>query len=776
VSRNRLDALAFAFADVVIRLRWFVVFAALALCAWAGTGIRHLEYSNNYRVFFSKQNPELAAFEEFQKVYTKSDNILFVLAPKGDGAFSRDTLRAVAEITDAGWQAPFARRVDSITNFQRTYAVGDELIVEDLIGDIGALSDGDLAEKERIALAEPLLNGQLITADARVTAVNIVFNFPEEQLSEVPDAVAYARALRDRVEAAHPGLDIYLTGTSMLNTAFSEASVADYKFLIPVMFLIIIVVTALSVKSVGATFATVLIIALSAVVGMGWAGFAGIKLAGPSPSAPIVILTLAVADSIHILVTARDGMRNGLTKRAALIDSLAKNFMPVFVTSLTTAVGFLALNFSDSPPFRDLGNITAVGVTAAWALSITLLPALVAILPLSVKPAGGDGRGKALIEAFGDFVVAHHRFFFVVTGIAAVALIACIPRIVLSDRFRTYFDERIEFRRDSDAAIEYFGFNIMEFNVPAGGPGAVSDPEFLKRVDAFTAWLRAQPNVTHVYSLTDIMKRLNRNMNGDDPAFYRLPEDRELAAQYLLLFELSLPYGLDLNDRIDIDKSATRVTATLDGNMRTPEIRAFLKESREWLRKNAPEQETQATGPQVLFTFIAERNIRSMVGGQIATTVAMGLIMIVTLRSLYLGFLSLIPNALPVLAAFGAWAILVGEVGFSVAVISSISTGLVIDDTTHFLMKFRRGMMRKGLSVKDAIRYSFAEVAAPILFTTIIIAAGFFVLTFSAFKILAEMGLLTSLTITLALLFDLFFLPGLLIMLVRDKRAKGVSA
>lgn len=762
--RSAIDAFAVAFTDLMIRLRWLVVAAALGAAAYAALGFEKLQYSNNYRVFFSTENPELKAFEEFQAVYSKNDNILFILSPKDGGdAFTRDTLSASARITAAGWTAPFAQRVDSLNNFQNTRAEGDDLIVEDLVGDLDALSDEDLAGREAIAKDEPIIFGQLLSTDGKAIAVNIVFNFPEQSLDEVPQAVAFARALRAEIEAAHPGLDVVLSGTTMLNTAFSEAAVDDYKFLLPLMFVIITAATAMAVRSVGATVAILIVVVLSCVVAMGWAGYAGIKLAGPAPSSPIVILTLAIADSIHILIGARKAMRGGLTKRAAIIEAMRINFLAVFLTSVTTIVGFLTLNFSDSPPFRDLGNISAVGIAAAWAFSITLLPALIAILPLRVRAAGAGRSGPPLIVRFGDFVASHARVLMVLTGAAAAYLITLIPTIEISDRFRTYFDQRIEFRRDTDKATEHFGFNFIEFNIPAGGPDMVVDPSFLRRLEDFSQWLRAQENVTHVFTVSDIMKRLNRNMNADDPAFYRLPEERDLAAQYLLLFELSLPYGLDLTDRINIDKSATRVTATLSGDATTPEIRKFLADSRAWLEENAPENVGPATGANVMFTFIAQRNIESMISGTFVAIGAIGLIMVIALRSLAMGLLSLLPNSLPIAASFGVWALLVGEVGFSVSTIASISLGIVIDDTIHFMTKYMRSIREGGLTPRDAVRASFEQVGVPLLINTVILTAGFGVLAFSAFKILAEMGMLTSITIVLALVFDFLFLPGLLL-------------
>jgi predicted RND superfamily exporter protein len=176
-----------------------------------------------------------------------------------------------------------------------------------------------------------------------------------------------------------------------------------------------------------------------------------------------------------------------------------------------------------------------------------------------------------------------------------------------------------------------------------------------------------------------------------------VPDNRDLSAQYLLLYEISLPYGLDLNDRINVDKSATRVTATL-GDVSSIETKQFLNSAIAWLADNAPAyMQAKPTSAQVMFTYIAARNVQNMVGGTIAAVLIISVILMLALRSFGLGMLSLVPNGLPILATFGAWAILVGEIGFSVATVASISLGIVVDDTVHFLAKYARARREQGL-------------------------------------------------------------------------------
>ncbi|MEM8684826.1 MAG: MMPL family transporter, partial [Pseudomonadota bacterium] len=701
---------------------------------------------------------------EFQDTYTKNDNVLFVVKPTDGNVFSAESLTAIEAITEAAWQIPFALRVDSITNFQHTYSIEDDLIVEDLASNIERREAAWFAERKAIAMEEPLLANLLVNDDASVTAINVVLQYPELTEEEVPATVAEARAIRDRLQADYPGMQIQLTGLSMLNNAFAETGVNDGMRLMPIMFIVIFVMSWLIVRSLAATFSTIMVIALSSTVAMGVAGIAGLGLTPISMSAPIVILTLAVADSIHILMSLRTLMREGMDKRDAIIEAVRINFLPVGITSLTTIVGFLALNFSDSPPFWHLGNLTAVGILAAWFYSITLLPALLSMLPFSVAQSSQTSWSQRAMSSLAEFVIARNKLLLLVMGTATLVLISFIPQNEFSDQWVEYFDESVEFRRDSDLAMQEFGIFPIEFSIPAREPGGVSEPEYLENLEKLANWFSEQEGVTHVYSIADIMKRLNKNMHGDDESYYRIPDDRELSAQYLLLYELSLPYGLDLNDRINIDKSATRITATL-GKTSTARTREFLDEAELFIQENLPAyMHAKPTAAAVMFAYITERNLRNMFLGTVIAIFAIAVIMMFALRSFQLGALSLIPNGLPILATYGAWALLVGEVGFSVSVVASISLGIIVDDTVHFLSKYVRARDERALSVEDSIRYAFNNVGLAIVVNTIILSVGFLVLMQSVFKPNFDMGLMTVLAIIFALILDFLLLPALLLL------------
>ena len=479
-------------------------------------------------------------------------------------------------------------------------------------------------------------------------------------------------------------------------------------------------------------------------------------------SVPTIVLTLAVADCVHLLTTYLQQLRAGHSRALAMRESLRVNLQPVFLTSLTTAVGFLSMNFSEAPPFRDLGNMVAFGVVYAFLLSITFLPAAMVLLPSRVKP--GETRASGSMQRLAEFVIRNQRPLFLANTALIVFAIAFIPRNELNDEFVKYFDESIEFRTHTDYTSDHLtGLYQIAFSIDSGEPNGVADPQYLERVDAFAQFLRAQPEVRHVHSFTDIMRRVNKSMHGDDPAWYRLPAARDLAAQYLLLYEFSLPFGLDLNDQLNVSKSSTRLNVTLQ-NLSSNGVIAFEDRVAVWMDENFPPvMRTHGSSPTVMFSHIGYRNIRSMLFGSILALVVISAILIIAFRSWRLGLVSLVPNLLPIAIAFGIWGLAVGRIGLALSVVSGMTLGIVVDDTVHFLSKYLRARRERGLLPADAVRYAFSTVGMALWITTLVLVAGFLVLAMSHFVLNSQMGLLTAITIALALAIDFLYLPSLLL-------------
>jgi len=751
------------YAHWILTHRWWVIAVIVLLVALAGSGGRLLEFSTDYRVFFSEENPQLTAFEELQDTYTKNDNLLIVLAPASGEVFAPRIFEAIVDVTERAWQVPYSLRVDSLSNYQHTYAEGDELTVTELIEGPVAMTPEQVDRIRTIALNEPLLVRRLVSPQGHVTAVNVTVELPGKNPGkEVPEVVAKARELVAHVEQTYPELKVYLSGVVMMNSAFAEASQYDMTHLLPLALLFIVVAVLLQLHGLVGTLATVLVILLSVIAAMGIAGWTGVPLTGPLMSAPTIIMTLAVADCIHILTNWMQGLRRGREKKRAMAESLRINFAPVFLTSVTTAIGFLTLNFSEAPPFGHLGTVSALGVMIAFVLSVSFLPALVTLLPSLVRERRQDNHRMLQLA---EWVIRRRRRLLVGVGLAIVTLIALVPINETNDVFVHYFDERIRFRTDTDfVAANLTGIYFIDYSLDTGEPGGVVSPERQRQIEALAEWLRTQPEVVHVNTITDIFKRLNRNLHGDDDAWYRLPEQRDLAAQYLLLYEMSLPYGLDLNNQIDIDKRATRLTVTLH-TLSTKEVLTFERRVYDWMERHTPELLTYGASPTVMFSHIGTRNIRSMLGGTVTALTLISLLLMVSLRSWRYGLVSLIPNLVPAGMAFGLWALIDGEIGLGVSIVAAMTLGIVVDDTVHFLSKYLRARREQGLDAAQAVRYAFKTVGIALWVTSVALIGGFLVLATSSFEINSSMGLLVSIVIAFALVCDLLFLPPLLMRL-----------
>ncbi|MES9853068.1 MAG: MMPL family transporter [Candidatus Thiodiazotropha sp. L084R] len=751
------------FFRFVLKHKVMVLLITVAISLLMGSGVQHLRFNNDYRMFFSEENPQLNAFEQLQNTYTKTDNILFVVEPKDGRVFTRETLTAVSELTHEAWQIPYSIRVDSITNFQHTYAEGDDLVVEDLVLDPGSLDDNALAEKQRIATTDPLLVNRLISPTAHTTGVNVTVQLPGKKLTEVPEAAAKVMDMAKNLEAKYPDIKVHLTGMVMMNNAFPTASQDDMKNLYPIMFAAVALVLVLMLRSIPGTISTLIIIVLMIIATMGLTGWLGIKMSPPTTTVPIVIMTLAIADCVHILVNFLHFMRDGESKYQAMMESLRINLQPIFLTTLTTMIGFLSLNFSDAPPFRDLGNMAAMGVMLAFLLSITFLPAMMMLLP--VKALSGDTMGSIAMLRFAEFVIHNKKRLLWGMGLLILFLIAQIPNNRLDDQFVKYFDETITFRQATDFATDNLtGIYRIEYSLDSKETGGINDPAYLHKVEDFAQWYRQQPNVLHVNSITDIMKRLNRNMHGDDDDWYRLPDQRDLSAQYLLLYEFSLPFGLDLNNQINVKKSATRLIVTLK-SISTQQLLKIEEDAQQWLHSNAPELRSDGASPSVMFAHIGSRNIVAMLKGTTIALVVISFILIIALKSFRIGTISLIPNLVPIGMAFGLWGLTVGEIGLALSIVSGMTLGIVVDDTVHFLSKFLRAQREKNLPREDAVRYAFSTVGTALWVTSLVLIVGFSILAFSQFQLNAGMGLLTAITLALALVADFLFLPPLLIFL-----------
>ena len=751
---------ALRYCNILYQQRYLVLLACVLLTVIAGAGMFRLRLASNYEIYFDRSNPRLKALDALHNVFSRNDNILFVLVPASHRVFSPGTLAAVIDLTRAAWQLPFAARVDSISNFQHITSTADGVVIADMIPDDQALSPAKARGYESVALRESALVGRLLSPAADVTGINVRLEINGDTRLAVSQAARAARTLAARIHSRYPRIEVRLTGNAMLNAAFPKAGIYDLTHLTPFMYLMILLSLMVLLRSVLASLAAFCAVASACVIAMGLAGWDSLVLSSASVVAPTIIGTVAIADSVHLLT----GFLRGLGRYENRVDafgySLQMNFKPVALTSLTTAIGFLSLNFSDAPPFRDLGNITAIGVVAAFVLTLVLLPTLLFIFPRPRR--WSHGREPWLnVAGYAEWILRHSRAAFWSSLLVVMVVSAGIGHVQLNDAFVEYFDKRVAFRRDTDFTMQHLtGIYQLEYAVNSGSEHGVMDPGYLRQLDAFGVWLKRQPEVMHVNIITEVLKRLNQHL-GDGR--YALPASRQLAAQYLLLYEMSVPYGLDLNARLSVDRSSSRVTVTLK-NLDNLRLRNFESRADAWLKANTePVMQAPAVGASIMFAYIAEHNIKATLEGAAVAIAIIALILLLVFRNTAVALLSLIPNLVPALTAFGLWALLVGQMGVALVIVATMSLGIVVDDTIHLVANYVHARRHLAKTAEDAIRYAFRVAGTALVSTSVILALGFAVLTLSSFEVNHGMGELTILVIVCALAADFLMLPGLLI-------------
>lgn len=749
----------------ILRRRWLILaLAALVMLALVA-GMPGLTVSGSYRLLFGKDNPHLLAFDELQDTYSASRSALIAITPREGSVFTRETLAAIEELTEAAWQTPHSLRVDSLTNYFHSEAAGDDLRVAPLVDGAASISDAELDRVRTIALNEPEIVGQLVSGDGRVAGMIISFALSEPEEPQWAEISSHLGNLLDQARVAHPDLSYYLTGNVILNQTFRDAG-KEAENLVPIVFLVILAIAALLLRSVYATLAIAVLVVFIVLSTVGVAGWFGTRLTPVSASMPVILMAVGVAHAIHIVTIALSGLRRGLDRHAALVQSLRENLYPVFLTSITTAIGFLSLNTSSSPPFHVLGNLVALGMLFTFIYSVTLLPTLLSVFPLRrPRPHGG---WENPLERLSAFVTARRKLLLWAGPLVVLALATGIPRSEVSDNWLHHFDDRYTFRTDTDFIIENLtGLDRMEYSLNSGREGGIVDPGYLRSVESFAEWYRSQPEVHHVQAFPDIVKRVSKNMHGDAPAFYRIPDDPDLIAQFLLLYELSLPFGADLNDRMNIAKSATRMTVVLK-NTSTRNHLDIDARAQAWLQANAPEIAGPASGFTMISAHMSDENISSMLWGTITATGLISLILLLVFRSIRIGLICLVPNFIPAVMAFGLWGYLSGNIGLGASVVVAIAIGIIVDDTIHFLTRYLKAR-RERLPSSEAIRATFRAVGPALWATTAILAAGFLVFSSSGYEPSWVLGILVVITIVFALIADLLLLPALLMALDRKK-------
>ena len=756
------------FAKLLIKYRYLSIGLVLIVVCLLATGLTKLTFNPDLETYFPEGHPAVIRYNEIDDMFIPTDNLIIAVHSNEGTLFNGDSLKVIEELTKKSWTIPYSVRVDSLTNYSYVKSVNDDLIVEPFIEEAEKKSIEFFEKRENLVAGEDIIYKSLISEDKKTSVVSIIVDPPgpnkEDQNTEL---INYILGFIEPIKESNENLDIRLLGNPYLDYISPRIVKAEMPVVMPLMLLLIFFIVFLMIRSYVAVLATFVVILMSLIATFGSIGILGSPLNQMVTTIPILIITLALADCIHLFSIYFQNRIKGISSKESMEKSLEMNIQPLFLTTISTCIGFLCLNFIEVTPLRDLGNAVAIGIGFAFIFTIFFIAPIVSFF--EVKTASKVTEQTRFSTSVGSFILKNgNKLIFSITSISFLILL-CIPMNELDENpTQMYAEGFTSFSSDTLWLDEKLSVTFPVNFLATNKEGQVSDPDFLKILDKFSVWLEEREQVNHVTSLANNMKNLNKSMHGDDPEWKRIPENADLSAQYLFFYEMSLPMGLDLNSSISQDRKSTKISATLK-DMSSNEFKEFNNEVLGYLRQNNLENMiSEPSSFRVIFTYMVEAIVNSLLYGLFIGILLITLIIGLFFRSYLLPALSIFPNILPIGMGFGLWGLFVGDVGFMVAVGMGSTLGVIVDFTVHFLSKYELARKEFKKSVEESVIYSFETVGFALIIMTVVLALGFSVLNLVTFIPIQDFAKFSVICFIGGLIINFLFLPNLLIKF--DKR------
>ena len=756
------------FAKLLIKYRYLSIGLVIIVVCLLATGLTKLTFNPDLETYFPEGHPAVIRYNEIDDMFIPTDNLIIAVHSNEGTLFNGDSLKVIEELTRKSWTIPYSVRVDSLTNYSYVKSVNDDLIVEPFIEEAEKKSIEFFEKRENLVAGEDIIYKSLISEDKKTSVVSIIVDPPgpnkEDQNTEL---INYILGFIEPIKESNENLDIRLLGNPYLDYISPRIVKAEMPVVMPLMLLLIFFIVFLMIRSYVAVLATFVVILMSLIATFGSIGILGSPLNQMVTTIPILIITLALADCIHLFSIYFQNRVKGISSKESMEKSLEMNIQPLFLTTISTCIGFLCLNFIEVAPLRDFGNAVAIGIGFAFIFTIFFIAPIVSFF--EVKTASKVTKQTRFSTSVGSFILKNgNKLIFSITSISFLILL-CIPMNELDENpTQMYAEGFTSFSSDTLWLDEKLSVTFPVNFLATNEEGQVSDPDFLKILDKFSVWLEEREQVNHVTSLANNMKNLNKSMHGDDPEWKKIPENADLSAQYLFFYEMSLPMGLDLNSSISQDRKSTKISATLK-DMSANEFKEFNNEVLGYLQQNNLENMiSEPSSFRVIFTYMVEAIVNSLLYGLFIGILLITLIIGLFFRSYLLPALSIFPNILPIGMGFGLWGLFVGDVGFMVAVGMGSTLGVIVDFTVHFLSKYELARKEFKKSVEESVIYSFETVGFALIIMTVVLALGFSVLNLVTFIPIQDFAKFSVICFIGGLIINFLFLPNLLMKF--DKR------
>ena len=747
--------------DQLLARRIPLTLLTLLLGGIVATGIADVTTDHSERALLSEDDPARAEVDQVRKDFPPSTSVLFAFLPKSGNVFDLDALNAMQDLTDRYSEVNSAVSVGSLLN-QRLDAVDADIHDRDyLVPELSTVTQADADAIREIALADDVLTKTMLSPQGDMALAVIKYRVSEEGKEARLDVGRSVFALRDSLREQYPGVSIYVIGHVLFELEGYNAQIKDQSFLFPLVIVASIVLLWFCLKSLFLSLCLFSLAGVTIALTLGTVGLAGMELNQISSMGPLVVFMIAMADGIHIVSIYLQGRHAKLSKLDAMRHSLNVNVQPVSLATVTTAMGFLSLNYCSSPAIYGFGNVVAIGVGWAFLVTLALLPTLVLLAPGAAIPKPLGIRGP--IAFVGRLVADRGAALFWFNGAVIVATLALLPLNKLDFNQFNFVDEDSDFHFVMDALAEKIGNDeSLVYKIDSGEYYGITQPAFLNEVDGFSEWLEDQPQTSFVTSYTDLLKTLNQNEHDNDEAWYKLPDDNLQIIDHLVSYQLIQEIEPQLEPIFNPDYSAIRLVVGTS-NLSNGQFLAFNENIEEWAEANLnPGYELTHGDNSILFARMNRSISVELMQGFTLSFILITLTLLVGLKSVRYGLLSIMPNIFPATIVFGFWGLFVGELSPYVLMLFSISIGLVVDDSVHILSKYIVAR-REGEEPEIAAQYSLDKAGSAITITTLSLALGTIILIFSSTFYFQNVAKLLTPIIVVALLLDLLFLPPLLI-------------
>jgi predicted RND superfamily exporter protein len=753
------------FVDIIIKYRYFIAIFIPLMTILLSLNLKHLEFEGSYRIWFSEDSKLIKDYDNFRSTFG-NDDALTITFKSEDGIFNKKALKTIDNITNKLWQTEYITRVDSVTNYQFVHVDAqdeDNIIVEDFIQDIDSLTPEDLKQKKVDALKQDLMVNMLISKDAKTTMIVARMAPKAEDDPEVSFKLRADALKIIKPEIEKNGFEFHLNGGPIINTAFIDIAQSDGKKFTPASIFLVMVLLFLVFRKLWATFLNISVVIFTFLIVLSIQVLLGFKLNNFTANIPVFVVAIGVADAMHLLWIYFMARRKGMQNYEAIHYSMDKNFLPLILTSITTAIGFASLGISTVTPIQTLGIATASAAALAFIITILFIPASLAIINPNIKPINLDDKPlqNSYPSRYADFILKHDKLILTLTTLLFVVIGLGIFKVHVDSNIVKYFKKDVAFRADTIFIQKNLtGPMTYEIVVDSKESDGIKNPAFLKEVQRFYDDFYAEfPQTRHISSLLDVIKTFNEVMNGSKS----IPDDKNLIAQYLLLYSLSLPQGMEINDKMDIDERRLRLSASMDMANSSQDLK-MIKWVEDWW--SASSYDGVVNGQTNMFAHMQHDITRTLLLSISLAIVIISILMLVIFKNPKQLPLFIVPNILPIILIIGVMGWLGIDIDMGVAVAGAIIIGVAVDDTIHFMVKYMEAKKR-GDSLKEAMHYVMHYAGSAIIFTTIILTMAFLIFVFSHFNPNYHFGIVTASALVIAVLVDLVALPATLSLMDR---------